>query len=65
KVSTSRFTVYVGLVYIKSDVVGETSSYWCGNEVLRGCGCQFRCRPRHLTTIQNDELLPKMALVLL
>ncbi|GBN29884.1 hypothetical protein AVEN_178989-1 [Araneus ventricosus] len=28
-------------------------------------GCQLRCRPRHLTEIQNDEVRPKIALVLL
>ncbi|GBL90706.1 hypothetical protein AVEN_219367-1 [Araneus ventricosus] len=27
--------------------------------------CQIRCRPRHLTTVQNDEVRPKIALVLL
>ncbi|GFT89517.1 uncharacterized protein TNCV_4387731 [Trichonephila clavipes] len=30
----------------------ETSSRWCGVVVRRG-GCQFRCRPRHLTMVQN------------
>ncbi|GBL87933.1 hypothetical protein AVEN_192093-1 [Araneus ventricosus] len=28
-------------------------------------GCQLRCRPRHLTTFQNDEIRPKIALVFL
>ncbi|GFY32470.1 uncharacterized protein TNCV_3559781 [Trichonephila clavipes] len=30
----------------------ETSSRWCGGVVRRG-GCQLRCRPRHLTILQN------------
>ncbi|GFX17923.1 uncharacterized protein TNCV_2293711 [Trichonephila clavipes] len=29
----------------------ETSSRWCGVVVRRGC--QLRCRPRHLTMVQN------------
>ncbi|GBN64508.1 hypothetical protein AVEN_114426-1 [Araneus ventricosus] len=43
---------------------GQTSSRWCGVEVWRG-GCQLRCRPRHLTEVQNYEVRPKIALVLL
>ncbi|GFU65160.1 uncharacterized protein TNCV_4056301 [Trichonephila clavipes] len=30
----------------------ETSSRWCGVVVRRG-GSQLRCRPRHLTMVQN------------
>ncbi|GFW00320.1 uncharacterized protein TNCV_4355171 [Trichonephila clavipes] len=30
----------------------ETSSRWCG-VVVRRRGCQLRCRPRHLTVVQN------------
>ncbi|GFU71400.1 uncharacterized protein TNCV_2584711 [Trichonephila clavipes] len=30
----------------------ETSSHWCGVVVRRG-GCQLRCRPGHLTMVQN------------
>ncbi|GFT99659.1 uncharacterized protein TNCV_1140521 [Trichonephila clavipes] len=30
----------------------ETSSRWCGVVVWRGA-CQLRCRPRHLTMVQN------------
>ncbi|GFT30863.1 uncharacterized protein TNCV_1682521 [Trichonephila clavipes] len=30
----------------------ETSSRWCGVVVRRG-GCQLKCRPRHLTMVQN------------
>ncbi|GFW12040.1 uncharacterized protein TNCV_4531051 [Trichonephila clavipes] len=30
----------------------ETSSHWCGVVVRRG-DCQLRCRPRHLTMVQN------------
>ncbi|GFY17196.1 uncharacterized protein TNCV_1089721 [Trichonephila clavipes] len=33
----------------------ETSSRWCGVVVRRG-GCQLRCRPRHLTMVQNYVL---------
>ncbi|GFV64320.1 uncharacterized protein TNCV_2502381 [Trichonephila clavipes] len=33
----------------------EMSSRWCGVVVRRG-GCQLRCRPRHLTMLQNDEV---------
>ncbi|GFY35563.1 uncharacterized protein TNCV_196631 [Trichonephila clavipes] len=32
----------------------ETSSRWCGVVVRRG-RCQLRCRPRHLTMVQNYE----------
>ncbi|GFW57176.1 uncharacterized protein TNCV_540931 [Trichonephila clavipes] len=31
----------------------ETSSRWCGVVVRRG-GCQLRCRPLHLTMVQDD-----------
>ncbi|GFX38132.1 uncharacterized protein TNCV_3837311 [Trichonephila clavipes] len=31
----------------------ETSSRWWGEKVRRGVGCQLRCRPRHLTMVQN------------
>ncbi|GFY26942.1 uncharacterized protein TNCV_930831 [Trichonephila clavipes] len=34
----------------------ETSSLWCGVEVRRG-RCQLRCRPRHLTMVQNYVVL--------
>ncbi|GFV51557.1 uncharacterized protein TNCV_3260971 [Trichonephila clavipes] len=30
----------------------KTSSRWCDVVVRRG-GCQLRCRPRHLTMVQN------------
>ncbi|GFT33856.1 uncharacterized protein TNCV_4383491 [Trichonephila clavipes] len=30
----------------------QTSSLWCG-VVVRRDGCQLRCRPRHLTMVQN------------
>ncbi|GFS97732.1 uncharacterized protein TNCV_2558861 [Trichonephila clavipes] len=33
----------------------ETSSRWCGVVVRRG-GCKLRCRPRHLTMVQNYVL---------
>ncbi|GFT86186.1 hypothetical protein TNCV_3257671 [Trichonephila clavipes] len=28
---------------------------WCGVEVRRG-SCYVRCRPRHLSMVQNDEV---------
>ncbi|GFW34958.1 uncharacterized protein TNCV_978961 [Trichonephila clavipes] len=34
----------------------ETSSRWCGVVVRRG-GCHLRCRPRHLTMVQNYVVL--------
>ncbi|GFV33711.1 uncharacterized protein TNCV_4568261 [Trichonephila clavipes] len=33
----------------------QMSSRWCGVVARRG-GYQLRCRPRHLTMIQNDEV---------
>ncbi|GFT95887.1 uncharacterized protein TNCV_312261 [Trichonephila clavipes] len=33
----------------------QTSSRWCGVVVRRG-GCHLRCRPRHLTMVQNYEV---------
>ncbi|GBL94156.1 hypothetical protein AVEN_163487-1 [Araneus ventricosus] len=39
----------------------QTSARWCGS--LEG-GRQLRCRPRHLTAVQNYEVCPKIALVL-
>ncbi|GBO24807.1 hypothetical protein AVEN_180117-1 [Araneus ventricosus] len=47
-----------------SYIVPPGSPRWCGVEVWRG-GCQLRCRPRHLTEVQNYEVRPKIALVLL
>ncbi|GBN15628.1 hypothetical protein AVEN_51242-1 [Araneus ventricosus] len=35
---------------------------WCGSLER---GCKVRCRPRHLTWVQNDEVLPKIVLLLL
>ncbi|GFY28038.1 uncharacterized protein TNCV_4563901 [Trichonephila clavipes] len=35
----------------------ETSSRWCGVVVRRGW-CQLRCRPRHLTMVQNCVVPP-------
>ncbi|GBO46702.1 hypothetical protein AVEN_95959-1 [Araneus ventricosus] len=43
---------------------GQTSSRWCGVEACSG-GYQLRCRPRHLTAVQNYEVRPKIAFVLL
>ncbi|GFU89899.1 uncharacterized protein TNCV_1287801 [Trichonephila clavipes] len=36
----------------------ETSSRWCGGVVRKG-GCQLRCRPRHLTMVQNYVVVAK------
>ncbi|GBN90589.1 hypothetical protein AVEN_180277-1 [Araneus ventricosus] len=35
---------------------------WCGSLER---GCKLRCRPRHLTTVQNYEVCPKIPLVLI
>ncbi|GBO25626.1 hypothetical protein AVEN_170732-1 [Araneus ventricosus] len=43
---------------------GQTPPRWRGVEARRG-GRQPRCRPRHLTKVQNYEVRPKIALVLL
>ncbi|GFX13027.1 uncharacterized protein TNCV_2356831 [Trichonephila clavipes] len=64
----SRYRIVAGLVTSSSPVplktrrVGQrcslnlsrakTSSRWFGEVVRRG-GCQLRCRPRHLTMVQN------------
>ncbi|GBM08324.1 hypothetical protein AVEN_101447-1 [Araneus ventricosus] len=32
-----RSTVYVGFVWLKSDVKGQASSRWCGMKVRTGC----------------------------
>ncbi|GFY17161.1 uncharacterized protein TNCV_1089371 [Trichonephila clavipes] len=40
----------------------ETSSRWCGVVVKRG-GCQLRCRPRHLTMVQNYVVRRQKVLV--
>ncbi|GFV14751.1 uncharacterized protein TNCV_3959611 [Trichonephila clavipes] len=42
----------VGQRYTLNLSRAETSSRWCGVVVRRG-GCQLRCRPRHLTMVQN------------
>ncbi|GBL74700.1 hypothetical protein AVEN_243582-1 [Araneus ventricosus] len=38
------------------------SLVWCGSLER---WCQLRCRPRHLTVVQNYDVRPKIALVLL
>ncbi|GBM07910.1 hypothetical protein AVEN_102374-1, partial [Araneus ventricosus] len=43
---------------------GQTPSRWCGAEVWRGV-CQIRRRPRHVTAVQNEEVSPKIAFMLL
>ncbi|GBM96083.1 hypothetical protein AVEN_212482-1 [Araneus ventricosus] len=58
-----RSSVFVCLVRLKSDV-GQTSSRWCGAEVC-GRSHRLRCRPRHLTVVQNEEVYPKITLWLL
>ncbi|GBL83592.1 hypothetical protein AVEN_196420-1 [Araneus ventricosus] len=54
----------LGLLHTKLSIRGQTTSRWCGAVVWRG-GCKFRCRPRHLTVVQNYEVRSKIALVLL
>ncbi|GBM08032.1 hypothetical protein AVEN_71470-1 [Araneus ventricosus] len=56
--------VHVGLLHVKSYGNGSNvlPLVWWGSLER---GCQFRCRPRHLTAIQKDEVRPKQALVLL
>ncbi|GBO28066.1 hypothetical protein AVEN_37790-1, partial [Araneus ventricosus] len=54
----------LGLLHVKSYVGGQTSSRWCGAETWRG-RCELRCRPRHLTVVQNCDARPKITLVLL
>ncbi|GBN76348.1 hypothetical protein AVEN_109211-1 [Araneus ventricosus] len=58
-----RSVLNVGLVFVKSDVVDQASSLWCGAEVWRG-RCQFR-HSHHLTAVQCNKVLHKIALVLL
>ncbi|GBL78703.1 Jerky -like [Araneus ventricosus] len=55
-----------GLMWLEQQTDSDSteSSRWRGVEVWRG-GCQLRCRPRHLTEVQNYEVRPKIALVLL
>ncbi|GBO29783.1 hypothetical protein AVEN_93590-1, partial [Araneus ventricosus] len=47
----------------KSYVDGQTSFRWCGTEVWRS-GYQLGCHPRHLTVVQNYEVSPNIALIL-
>ncbi|GFT00090.1 uncharacterized protein TNCV_1672281 [Trichonephila clavipes] len=63
----SRYRIVAGLVTssspLKTRRVGkrctlnlpraQASSRWCGVVVRRGM-CQLRCRPRHLSMVQND-----------
>ncbi|GBL75310.1 hypothetical protein AVEN_194527-1 [Araneus ventricosus] len=52
------------MVHVKSYVVGQTFSRWCGTAIWRGW-FDVKCRPRHLTTVQNYEVRPKIALLFL
>ncbi|GFU12255.1 hypothetical protein TNCV_4600541 [Trichonephila clavipes] len=54
QLSTAEDLPCRGTMYVKS-VEAQTSFRWCGVEVRRG-ECQLRCRPRHLTMVQNDEV---------
>ncbi|GBN75415.1 hypothetical protein AVEN_27103-1 [Araneus ventricosus] len=56
-----RSAVYVNLVDVESDFRCRTSS-WCG--ILKS-GWSNRCRPRHLSKVQNCEVHHKVILVLL
>ncbi|GBM97734.1 hypothetical protein AVEN_265433-1 [Araneus ventricosus] len=50
-----------GLLQAKSYVRSQTSARWYGEGVPYK-GCQLRCRPRHLTAVQNDEIGPLVLL---
>ncbi|GBM05585.1 hypothetical protein AVEN_210857-1 [Araneus ventricosus] len=56
-----RSFVYVNLVDAESDFRCQTSS-WCG--ILKS-GRSNKCRPRHLSKVQNYEVHHKVVLVLL
>ncbi|GBL87641.1 hypothetical protein AVEN_165239-1 [Araneus ventricosus] len=51
-----------GLLHVKSVVTKRPPTGVVGSLER---GCQLRCRSRHLTAVQNDEVRPKIALVLL
>ncbi|GBL93895.1 hypothetical protein AVEN_153652-1 [Araneus ventricosus] len=51
-----------GLVHAKSVEANALQPAWRGSLER---GCQLRCRPRHLIAIQNYEVCPKIALVLI
>ncbi|GBN37814.1 hypothetical protein AVEN_146426-1 [Araneus ventricosus] len=59
--SKNRLESVSGARQIRRD---QISSCWLGTESWRD-GCRLRCRPRHLTAVQNDEVRPKIALVFL
>ncbi|GBL94400.1 hypothetical protein AVEN_7372-1 [Araneus ventricosus] len=59
-----RIAVYVGLVYVNSDIEGQTSSFWYGAKGWRACN-RLRYRLRHLTTGKNCELHPEIGFALL
>ncbi|GBN66279.1 hypothetical protein AVEN_10434-1, partial [Araneus ventricosus] len=44
----------LSLLQAKSYVGGHMFFHWCRAEVWRR-ECQFRCRPHHLTAVQNYE----------
>ncbi|GBL98154.1 hypothetical protein AVEN_268247-2-1, partial [Araneus ventricosus] len=49
----------------KPRYAGDTKfSRWSAAEVWRKA-CQLKCRPRHLIAFPNDEVRPKISLVLL
>ncbi|GBO06473.1 hypothetical protein AVEN_188220-1 [Araneus ventricosus] len=54
-----------GLLYAKSYVVAKRSPPPAAAWKLGEGACQPRCRPRHRTVVQNYEVRPKIALVLL
>ncbi|GBO13610.1 hypothetical protein AVEN_62910-1 [Araneus ventricosus] len=62
KPDSLRSAVYVGPVYLKSDVLGQPSSSWCGEAVWRG---RSQFRSCHLRAVQNYEVRPKIAFELL
>ncbi|GBL80318.1 hypothetical protein AVEN_90487-1 [Araneus ventricosus] len=58
----TRFRCVCGPLHVKSYVVVKRPQV--GVTWKFGEGCQLRCRPRHLTAVQNYEVRPKIALVL-
>ncbi|GFY04429.1 uncharacterized protein TNCV_4415171 [Trichonephila clavipes] len=48
-----------GAMHVKSVESSNVLPFvWCGVVVRRGA-CQLRCRPRHLTMVQNYEVHPQ------
>ncbi|GBL84321.1 hypothetical protein AVEN_118687-1 [Araneus ventricosus] len=54
-----------GLLHVKSYVVAKRPPMWSGSLERSASSSVFKCRPRRLTAVQNYEIRPKIALVLL